>query len=162
MHSSGCRLVCIALASIALGAAPIEGERAKAKKQIRGPQAHSAQHNQPAPPPLPCGDYLAFQVLLDRQGFSPGQIDGKPGANFTRAIAALQAARNLPVTREADCDTWHALGGDHAPPTVTTYTIADDDLKGPFEKRIPPRIADQVSLAALNYRSPLEALAERF
>jgi len=28
---------------------------------------------------LPCGTLLGFQVLLDRQGFSPGVIDGKQG-----------------------------------------------------------------------------------
>src|SRR5919204_179290 len=68
----------------------------------------------PAPPPLPCGDYLSFQVLLDRQGFSPGEIDAKPGDNFTHAIIALQQARQAPLTGQPDCDTWHALGGDTA------------------------------------------------
>lgn len=113
-------------------------------------------------PPLPCGDYVAFQVLLDRQGFSPGEIDGRPGDNFARAIVAFQQSKQLPVTMKPDCDTWNALGGDHAEPVLTTYTIAAADLKGPFEKRIPSDLLQQAKLPALGYRSPVEQLAERF
>jgi lipoprotein-anchoring transpeptidase ErfK/SrfK len=116
----------------------------------------------PASRSLPCGDYLSFQVLLANQGFSPGQIDGKPGTNFTHAIAAMQAAHNVPMTGEPDCDTWRALGGDTAKKATTTYTITEADVKGPFEKRIPPKLVDQASLPALSYRSPIEALGERF
>jgi len=114
------------------------------------------------PPALQCGDYVGFQVLLDRQGFSTGEIDGRPGVNFGRALAALQAARKLPTTSQADCETWHALGGDHAEATVTTYTITPDDLKGPFEKTIPRELPKQAALPALGYKSPLEMIAERF
>jgi len=133
------------------------------------PQKHRAakraaphQAKKPEPPPLPCGDYIGFQVLLDRQGFSPGEIDGKPGMNFSRAITALQNARRTPATGQPDCDAWHALAGDHAEPTIAAYTITDDDLKGPFEKEIPRELAKQASLPALGYRSPLEMIAERF
>jgi lipoprotein-anchoring transpeptidase ErfK/SrfK len=35
-------------------------------------------------------------------------------------------------------------------------------MKGPFEKKIPPKLADQAKLTTLNYQSPLELLAERF
>jgi lipoprotein-anchoring transpeptidase ErfK/SrfK len=112
--------------------------------------------------PLPCGDYLSFQVLLDRQGFSPGEIDGKPGDNFTHAIAALQQTHQLPATTKPDCDTWHALGGDTMDPALTTYTVTETDMKGPFAERIPDELMAQAKLPALAYRSPLEMIAERF
>jgi lipoprotein-anchoring transpeptidase ErfK/SrfK len=111
---------------------------------------------------VPCGDLIGFQVLLDRQGFSTGQIDGKTGANFSHALAAMQTAHQLPPTGKPDCAAWKTLGADTAEPTVTTYTITDADLKGPFEKRIPRRLADQASLETLGYQSAIELLAERF
>ena len=119
-------------------------------------------HTRAEPPPLACGDYVAFQVLLDRQGFSPGEIDGRPGDNFTHAIVALQQTRQLPVTMQPDCDTWHALGGDTAPPALTAYTVTADDMNGPFEKAIPPDLLEQAKLPSLGYRSPIEMIAERF
>jgi lipoprotein-anchoring transpeptidase ErfK/SrfK len=42
------------------------------------------------------------------------------------------------------------------------YAIADADVAGPFTPDIPPKLPDQAALDALNYRTPLEALAERF
>ena len=110
---------------------------------------------------LPCGNLVGFQVLLDRQGFSPGQIDGKMGANFLHALSALQTAKKLQSTGRPDCDTWKALGADAAEPTVTTYTLTDADVKGPFAK-IPPKLADQARLETLGYQSMTEELAERF
>ena len=114
------------------------------------------------PAPLPCGDVVGFQVLLDRQGFSPGQIDGRPGANLSRALSAMQTAQGLPATGRRNCATWQALIAGGADPAVTTYTVTSDDMKGPFEKLIPPTIADQAALATLGYQSAEEALAERF
>src|SRR5262245_31394064 len=74
-------------------------------------------------PPPRCGDLVSFQVLLDRQNFSPGQIDGASGANFTHALSALQQARHVPETGQPDCETWHALGGDSAGSLLESYTI---------------------------------------
>jgi len=115
----------------------------------------------PAAPTLECGDLVGFQVLLDRQAFSPGEIDGRTGANFSHVLAALQTAKKLQPTGQPDCDTWKALGGDSAEPTITTYTLTDEDVKGPFEK-IPPKLAEQSHLDALGYQSTTELIAERF
>jgi lipoprotein-anchoring transpeptidase ErfK/SrfK len=134
---------------------PFQGRQRKTHKPVQ-------KQKPPEPPPLPCGDYLSFQVLLDRQGFSPGEIDAKPGDNFTHAIIALQQARQAPLTGQPDCDTWHALGGDTAGDLLTTYTITSADAQGPFEEHIPANLVEQAKLAALGYRSPLEELAERF
>ena len=108
-----------ALASASATAAP---------QRARKPMAH--KNTPPPPPPLACGDYLSFQVLLDRQGFSPGQIDGRPGTNLSHALTALQQARKVAVTGQPDCDTWKALGGDQAAGDVTVQVArADSSLR---------------------------------
>lgn len=115
-----------------------------------------------APTALPCGDPYGFEVLLDQQSFSPGEIDGKLGTNVSHALAAVQAARGLQVTGEADCDTWRTLGGETSSATTVTYMIEDADVKGPFTKVIPRDLEKQASLPRLDYRSALERLGERF
>jgi lipoprotein-anchoring transpeptidase ErfK/SrfK len=145
----------LALALAACGALHATASAAPQKRPV-----HPARRT-PPPQALPCGDLVGFQVLLDRQGFSPGQIDGRPGANFSHALAALQTARTLQSNGEPDCDTWKALGGESAEPTVTSYTLTDEDVKGPFE-RIPPKLAQQAKLDALGYQSTAELIAERF
>jgi len=90
---------------------------------------------------------VGFQVQLDRQGFSPGQIDGKLGVNFSRALRAMQAARGLPSNDQPNCAAWEALASDGAGPTITTYTITAEDLKGPFVQ-IPRPPAQQARLPA--------------
>ncbi len=124
--------------------------------------AQAQKKGPPNSPTRPCGDLVGFQVLLDRQGFSPGEIDGVSGTNLSHALAALQAARGLPLTSRPDCATWQALAGEGSEPTMTTHTVTGDDLKGPFEKLIPASLEQQAKLATLGYQSAEEELAERF
>jgi lipoprotein-anchoring transpeptidase ErfK/SrfK len=42
------------------------------------------------------------------------------------------------------------------------YAVTDADVAGPFTPDIPAKLTDQAALDALSYRTPLEALAERF
>ena len=114
------------------------------------------------PPPLPCGDVVSFAVLLDRQGFSPGQIDGIAGRNFTRALDAMRSSKQIVATGSADCESWQALGGESGDPTMVSYTITEADVAGPFEPNIPKDLVEQAKLPALSYRSPLELISERF
>src|SRR5262249_324924 len=45
---------------------------------------------------------LAVQILLDRAGFSVGEIDGRDGLNTRKAVHALQAAKRLPPTSKVE------------------------------------------------------------
>lgn len=134
--------------TVALSAAPPQKRRAPARSAATAGR-------------LACGNVLAFQILMDRRSFSPGQIDGKSGANLTHAVAALQSAKKLKPSGQLDCATWRALGGDRAGDLLAPYTITADDVNASYEP-IPREIGEQAKLAALNYSSLLERLGERF
>jgi len=108
-------------------------------------------------------DVTAGQVMLDRLGFSSGEIDGRMGTNVRNAISAFQNAQGIPMTGQLDAATWQRLteqsGG--VPPLVT-YVMTDLDLAGPFTPDIPKDLMEQSTLTALSYRDPLEAVAEKF
>jgi lipoprotein-anchoring transpeptidase ErfK/SrfK len=104
---------------------------------------------------------LAVQVLLDRAGFSPGAIDGRPGRNTRAALVAFQTSRNLPPTGTPDPATMLALGASDFEPLVR-YTITAEDAKGPFIEAVPTDMMEKAKLPGLYYTSIIEALAERF
>jgi lipoprotein-anchoring transpeptidase ErfK/SrfK len=115
-------------------------------------------------PPQTGSSYLRLQVLLDRAHFSPGEIDGEPGANTTKALKAFRAARGLRAAADLSPATLRALGAEAGGNTVTTlvpYTVKEDDVRGPFVT-IPKELMEQASLPSLGYQSPQEALGEKF
>jgi lipoprotein-anchoring transpeptidase ErfK/SrfK len=91
---------------------------------------------------------LDVQVMLDRAGFSPGEIDASLGTNTKRALDAFtQNGGKLETPAEQ---------------TLASYAITAQDVAGPFTPQIPHDLMEQAKLPALGYRDALEALGERF
>jgi lipoprotein-anchoring transpeptidase ErfK/SrfK len=142
--------------------------------QTKPPSPPPPPKSLPAPAPAPTAPppdaaapvvapELAVQITLDRIGYSPGEIDGKAGANMRRAVETFQRTHDLPATGRIDDATVRRLmeRAGTAPPLVS-YEITDADVSGPFVPDIPADLVQQAKLPALGYRSPLEALAEKF
>ena len=114
-------------------------------------RAHRAQHatRKAAPREAPIDmQMLATQVMLDRAGFSPGQIDGRRGTTTERALAAYTKNGGNADARPQDA--------------LADYTISEQDAAGPFTPSIPTDMAAMAKLQALNYTGVLEMLGERF
>jgi lipoprotein-anchoring transpeptidase ErfK/SrfK len=103
---------------------------------------------------------LRAQILLDRAGFSVGEIDGLVGTNMVHAMLAFRATHGLAPERVIDENAWKLLNMD-AGPALISYTTTPDDFKGPFAV-VPADMMRKAKLKYLGYGSPLEGLGEKF
>ena len=146
------------------GAAPQRAAASQSQSQPQPARLVEAIENAERPPPLAGGArgaaVVRAQIMLDREWFSPGEIDGVFGSNMRRAVRTFQAHRGLKPSGAMDADTWQALQGNGAAPLMR-YALTEADLRGPFAP-VPKDIMERAELPALGYESPLEALAEKF
>ena len=134
---------CAVLLQLLLTAGSVEA--AQRGKQTRAKQTHKAPA---AAAQIVDAQMLATQVMLDRAGYSPGEIDAKRGSSTDRA-------RDAYVKNGGNAQ---ALPQD----ATTSYAITEQDAAGPFTASIPSDMMEMSKLPALGYTSLLEALGERF
>ena len=106
-------------------------------------------------------DIAALQVLLDREGFSPGAINGLMSDYLIRIVELYEqrsGIRQLSGNSEAVGERLFKSGGE----AFFQYTLTAEDIAGPFLADLPKRIQDQRGLGKLDYLSVQEAIAERF
>src|SRR5436309_13178073 len=83
---------------------------------------------------------IKAQVLLDRTRFSPGEIDGKSGENFSKALMAFASHLGLNSTGQLTEEAWRELTSANSEPVLIEYTISDEDVRGPFVQNIPKKL----------------------
>ncbi|WP_046118848.1 L,D-transpeptidase family protein [Ensifer aridi] len=132
--------------------------------------AYDPQYDDPLAQPMPPAitlkgksraEITALQVFLDREGFSPGVIDGKMGSNVTKAIEAWQQATGETLDPNNTEDTLERLRFNGGLP-ITSYTITAADAAGPYVASIPEDYAHKAMLPHLSFTSTAEMLGEKF
>ncbi|WP_425374180.1 L,D-transpeptidase [Neorhizobium lilium] len=109
----------------------------------------------------PQAEITALQVFLDREGISPGVIDGHLGDNVNKAVAAWQEMTGETLDPNNSEDIMQRLTYSGGLPIVD-YTITPADAAGPYVASIPEDYAHKAQLPAMSYTSVTEKLAEQF
>jgi peptidoglycan hydrolase-like protein with peptidoglycan-binding domain len=132
-----------------------------------GPQDAAAINNAELGSQPPAQDKIdavtvKVQVLIDRAQFSPGEIDGKLGENAQKALRAFAEANSLAADKPLTLEIWTMLSGTSTDPVIAEYTLTENDVKGPFLKKLPAKMEAMKDLKTLSYTSPRQAIAEKF
>ncbi|WP_423332186.1 L,D-transpeptidase family protein [Rhizobium wenxiniae] len=109
----------------------------------------------------PQAEIAALQVFLDREGISPGVIDGHLGDNVNKAVAAWQEMTGETLDPNNSEDIMQRLTYSGGLPIVD-YTITASDAAGPYVAAIPEDYAHKAALPAMSFTSVTEKLAEQF
>ena len=102
---------------------------------------------------------LAWQLALEREGFSPGLIDGNPGRKTALATAHFQRANGLPASGKLDAATSALLRVDPEG-ALATYTIQDADAA--LVVPPPKKWVEKSKAKLLGYESLADCVAEKF
>lgn len=155
------RVTVVLLLTVALAGAQT---RRRGAARVAAPRFDPETVNATIQPEIEIGQkgaaVLRAQILLDRAGFSCGEIDGAFGRNLAKALAAFLQSRELAPALSIDAPLWALLNEDRAP-ALQPYTISTADAEGPFAP-VPRDLLEQSKLPALGYSSLVEALGERF
>ncbi|MDZ7824528.1 MAG: L,D-transpeptidase [Ahrensia sp.] len=106
-------------------------------------------------------EIMHLQIIMDRKGFSPGVIDGLDTQRFQIQFALFKKSLNLDIAT-TDKDAISKLLDETGGAALTDYQITAEDLAYKFTPTIPELYVEQASMAAINFRNPVEMLAERF
>lgn len=101
-----------------------------------------------------------LQILMDREGLSPGAINGNRNDYFDRTLKLLEArlgVRGL-LNDPAAVEALLGKGGE----AFLTYELSPEDVAGPFLASLPARIQDQSGFRRMHYMRVTEKIAERF
>jgi lipoprotein-anchoring transpeptidase ErfK/SrfK len=104
---------------------------------------------------------MQLQVVLERQGFGPGVIDGGMGLSTRNALKGFQEANGLEPSGTLDEATTQALGRWDNIQATRVVTIPEDWGRLTFAS-LPDDPAAQAQMEQLGYESLDEKLAERF